>query len=297
MSSGNTHVAVLQETITEEIFKAFGWSPHGLWRQALNPVFRRPAHKFAQFAASFDARVAEFGLQSAVTWALERFVERVEADGAENIPLSGPLLIVSNHPGTYDGFSILKHVPRQDVKVVVSGIPFTHSLPATHQHLIFSTRDTHTRMNTLRSMLRHLKNDGALLIFPCGRLEPDPDILPGAEKTLADWSPSIEFVMRKVPQVQILVSIVSGVLAPTCLRNPLTRLRKPAWERQRIAEFIQIMRQVLSDKKYTLIPRVSFAQTFTPAELSASGESSYLMDNVIFRAQMLLSHHTVSPTR
>ncbi len=40
----------------------------------------------------------------------------------------------------------------------------------------------------------------AVLIFPTGRIDPDPALSPEAVHDLGKWSPSIEIILRHVPQ-------------------------------------------------------------------------------------------------
>ncbi len=136
MTDQMAHVRDLTKNLTDEIMRALSLSPTGWARKLLGPVFWPPAHRFAKLAATFDQRVAECGLQEAATWVLPKFVPAVEALGQDAIPREGPLLIASNHPGTVDGLAILSQVPRDDVKVVVTGIPFVQGLPGLRDHLI-----------------------------------------------------------------------------------------------------------------------------------------------------------------
>ena len=45
-------------------------------------------------------------------WLLSQLVTGVTVRGAEAIPLTGPLIVVSNHPGAYDSVAILASLPR-----------------------------------------------------------------------------------------------------------------------------------------------------------------------------------------
>ena len=141
-------------------------------------------------------------------------------------------------------------------------------------------------------MIRQVQEGGAVLIFPSGLVDPDPAFLSGAYQELGVWSPSLELVMQKVPEVKVLVTIVSGVLAPACLRNPLTRLPKEKWQQQKLAEFLQVMQQLVFARNFGLTPKVSFAPPFTAAELMANGDSSDILQAIIDQARQLLAIHT-----
>ena len=104
-------------------------------------------------------------------------------NGREHIPQEGPLLIVSNHPGAIDGIAIGASLPRDDLSVVATGFPLLKRLPSASQRIIFI--DPHAPINLagVRSTISHLEGGGAVLIFPSGRVEPDPAILPSAQET------------------------------------------------------------------------------------------------------------------
>ena len=62
------------------------------------------------------------------------------------------------------------------------------------------------------------------------------------------------------------------MLAPACLRNPLTRLPKERWRQQKLAEFIQVIQQLLFKRDYKLTPRVYFGPPrFVDDRLAQSG--------------------------
>lgn len=294
MESQAELVRRLTHYITDQIFLAFGLSAQGWARRWFWPAVWPPAHAFSELAARFDQKVAEEGLSAAMRWLLPRFVRGLWLKGKENIPTEGPLLVVSNHPGTVDSVAIAATLPRPDLKIVATGIPFLKELPITRKHLIYATLDPHERMVTLRQSLQHLKEGGALLIFPSGRIDPDPLVLPGAEKALEHWSASVELLLRRLPQTRLLITMVSGVLEPGCMRNPLVRLRRLDWEQRRIAEFIQVIQQLLIPRRFSLIPRLSFGPPLQVSQLYEEARSGSLLTAVIQRARQVLSEHVIT---
>jgi hypothetical protein len=284
----------LQETILDEIFKALGMPPETWFSKLLEPLVWIPAHRFAELGAKFDEYVARTNFSEASRWVLPRFVQNIEVKEAENIPPEGPLLIAANHPGTYDVLAIAASLPRPDLKIIASARPFIVGLPSTARHLIYTTLNSHERMTVIRAAIRHLKENGALLIFPGGNIEPDPAILPGAEESLASWSPSLEIMLRRVPQTRVLVAIVSGVLAPECLRSPLTRLHHQLRDRQRVAEFIQVIQQMLFGQKFELTPKIIFGKLFTTSDLIKEYGTSGMIQAIIEKARGLLSQSSIS---
>ncbi len=75
------------------------------------------------------------------------------------------------------------------------------------------TKDDDTlRANAVRRSIQHLKDGGAVLIFPSGQIDPDPAVLPGAREALEKWSKSIAIMLRRVPETRLVSAITSGVL-------------------------------------------------------------------------------------
>jgi hypothetical protein len=287
------YVKRLRCMITDEIFKALGIPPGSLSRRLFGPLFWLPAQHFARLAAAFDEQVSQFGFAAAAKWAVERFAEGMEVQGAETIPNKEPLLIVSNHPGVFDALAIAANLPRDDLKIVITGIPFTFALPySTHNHLIYATREPQQRMTVLRKIIRLLEEGHAVLIFPSGGIDPDPATLTGAPYSLKNWSASLEIMLRKAPQTQVLVTIVSGVLNHHFVRSPLVWLRKNRRDRQRVAEFLQIIQQVIWGTRLGLRPWITFSQPLPASQIDRGvGSAERFLPTIITQAHQLMALH------
>lgn len=296
MNDIKAEVSQLRRTVTDEIFRVAGFSRKGLVRKIFGPVLWPPAHRIASIFADFDLDVATLGLRDASRRLVQRFVDEVQINGQSNVPRKGPLVVASNHPGTLDGWAIMSNIPRDDMKVVVEGFPFFHSLPATAPHLIFTPPDTQGRMGVVRSMISHLRDGGGILIFPSGKLDPDPQVLPGASDALSTWSPSLGLILKKVPQTQVMVTIVSGVLSKTCVNNPIPNFFDEWWMKLRVAEFIQVVQQILISRDFNLMPKISFGDPVTIDEILEHVDSSGVMLDIIDRARQLLEIHTHEPS-
>jgi hypothetical protein len=281
--------AELRRAINTDILQAVGLPPASPLRAALRPLFWPPVHSFARVAAEFDRQVAQSGLMDAVRWVLPRFVDGVHALGAENIPTTGPLVVASNHPGASDGLAIASCLPRNDLKVVVTDRPFFRGLHAASSYLIYTPRDTSGRMGVVREAVRHLRSGGSLLIFAHGHVEPDPEVTPGAEEALEKWSPSVPLLLRQVPGASLVITVVSGVLAPSALRHPLTRLREDWQGRQLLAEFVQIAQQVLVRRRFGLVPTVRFGNPLAASDLLAGRDLNAALAAILVRARELLA--------
>jgi len=291
MEPNQAQVDTIRETITDEIFYALGLSRSGWARRVFGTIFRRPASRFAELAVNFDNTVSEQGFCQASRLFLPQFIESVQVSGKDNIPANGPLLIATNHPGTIDGLLITGYLPRDDFKLIISGVPFVQSFPATSRYLIYTSYNTHERIKTVRTAVRHLKNGGALMIMPRGNVDPDPAFMPGAHEALDLWSPSLALFLRQVPQTSVQVTIISGVLDPKFLRYPIVKIRRGDVERQKLAEFIQIMMQLFSSRKVSINPSVSFAPLLTPTVLQDVVSTQGLMHSITTHAHEALDDH------
>ncbi|MGE5122902.1 MAG: 1-acyl-sn-glycerol-3-phosphate acyltransferase, partial [Acidobacteriaceae bacterium] len=260
-----------------------------LIRRMFGPLFRLPTHRFAQVACTFDRYVEEYGFREAALRILPVFARAFEAQNIESVPRDGPLLITSNHPGTCDSIVIAASVPRPDLKIVATGIPFVQGLRNAADHLIYTTRDVHERMMVVRSVIRHLREGGAVLIFPSGRIDPDPALSSEAAQDLGKWSPSLELVLRHVPQTQVLLTVVSGVLSARWRNNWFVRQFRDDHMARSVAEFLQVIQQMLFPNSVDVTPRLTFSDPLTANELAQPGEG--MLDGMIERARCLMEDH------
>ncbi len=278
----------LMQELSLEIWKVLGLSPDTRLRHLLNPVLWAPLHRFAEWASEFDRTVAESGLRQAAGKVLPRLVNRLEVEGQQQVPTSGPLLVVSNHPGSADGLAIAASLPRNDLKIVISALPFIRSLTNSAQHLIYTDPfEPHKRMEVVRSSIRHLREGGALLIFPRGKVEPDPAWLPGAMDSLSRWSASLGLIARSVPEANIVTTIVSGVLARGSLRNPVTRWPRDPRKRQLLAEITQVIQQALFPYGISVTTRLSYGKPIVAGDRDARE----LTHEIVEYAKQLLNDH------
>jgi hypothetical protein len=118
----------LRKSLIDEIIKSVGLPRTPFWQKVFSPIFWLPTDRFSRFGSNFDKLITKSGFNKAINNALTFFVGGVEVHGGNNIPKKGPLLVVSNHPGTYDAVVIAANLPRDDVKIVSSGIPFIQKM-------------------------------------------------------------------------------------------------------------------------------------------------------------------------
>lgn len=284
-------VRLLRERITDEVFLALGLTRTGLLRRYFGWLLRLPTQRFANIFSSADQAARERGLHGAGQELLKNLSVQVQAKGLENLPLEGPLIVASNHPGAYDSAALAASIPRPDVKIIVYEIPFYHALESIQQHMIFVSPNPDLRMSALRAAIEHLRTGGALIQFGTGRIDPDPWVHTGSAENLQNWSPSLEIMLRKVPETQLTLAMVSGVLMHRFARHPLTYLRKHPIDRRRIAEFTQVIWQLITGKKPDVFPHISFAPPVAATQLQSESSGRW-MESIITRARTLLAEHT-----
>lgn len=278
----------LRRAITEEIYAALGLAPDTRFRHLINPLVWASTSRFVRVAEKFDRIVADSGFPAAAREILPKFLSRLEVKGQDAVPKQGPVLVAANHPGAADVLAIAGSLPRDDLKIVVSDLGFLRGLPNAARNFIYTPpMDSHQRMEVVRASIRHLREGGTLLIFPRGMVEPDPDHLPGAEASLSDWSASLGIIARAVPQVEIVTAIISGVLSRWSLSNPIARLRRHPRDRQRLAEFLQVIEQMVSPLRPTVSARLSFGRP-----MRATGQDPRSVTRqVVEDARRLLGKH------
>ena len=282
---------MLKDTITAEVLGAMSLPITGWPRRLLAPVVDRALGRFAEIFAAFDLDVRQLGTGEGARRFLPHLVEGWQQASAEAIPAQGPLLVASNHPGATDSVTIMACLPRKDLKIVISDVPFTRALPAGQDHLIYASPEVDGRVHAVREMVRHLQEGGSLLIFPGGVLDPDPVLLPGAWERLGAWSRSIVLALRRAPETRLVCAIASGVLAPRFLSHPLTRLAPKGWQRFKLAEVLQILRQLGSGKRFGIRPRVTFGGPRTLAELRQSYGQDDDLGAIVSYARDVLAEH------
>jgi 1-acyl-sn-glycerol-3-phosphate acyltransferase len=270
------HFDELVRINTAELLKAFGLERAGWPRALLARLARRPIHRFSRQLQTYEELVAREGLQAGSHWLIERLVRRLDVSRLENIPRQGPLLVVANHPGIYDATALFAALPRPDLRVVAAERPFLRALPNTASYLL-SVGDTPAdRLGLTRRAARHLRQGGALLLFPGGQIEPDPAALPDAAATLPDWSGSVEVFARLNRDLTVVPALVSGVVSRAALRHPLTWLRRSSNDRRWLAATLQFMRTSLSD----LNVRIDFGAPISAADLPANRDGTAVREAV-----------------
>jgi hypothetical protein len=276
------------QTILDEIYKALGASTQPWYRRFLDPLLSIPINRFAGICVGLDQRIHSDGFTSAAKWTLPFFIEQVFFTGERSIPPQGPLLVISNHPGGVDSVCITVGLNRDDLKIVAYEVPFYRTLPNVSDHFIYATDNKLERMRALRESIRHLQSGCALLLFASATIDPDPAVAEGAEKELEGWSPSIPIILRMVPNVQVVLCIAGGLIAPRYIDHPITKLRREPLDKRRLAEFLQILNQILFKKTFHLRPLIYFSKPIQPDQLRTNNSEESILSNVIDRARNMV---------
>ena len=265
MRTEREQIEALTRVCVDDLVSGFGLGGLRRGRRFLELLSRVPAQRVAREIANYDQIVGESGLNAGGDWALKRMVGRVEIEGRERVPTEGSLLLVSNHPGLADAVVLFSSIPRQDVRVVAAQWPLLDALPNTSRYLITVAKASSNRFAVLKAAGRHLKQGGALLNFPAGRMEPDPAVWPGAIEALERWSTSVDLFARLAPNLIVVPVAVSGVFSPIALRNPLTSLRRREEDRWWLASNLQMLVPALRN----VTVRVTFGIPIRAADADA----------------------------
>jgi len=146
-------------------------------------------------------------------------------------PARGPVLVVSNHPGTYDTMALLAAVGRDDVAIVAFDRAFLRALPSFSRHLLLVPEapagDAAARARGVRQAIRLLRDGRAVVHFGAGRIEPDPAFdAPAAGGLLAEWHVGLAALVRGAASAEgvVVPAIAQGVHSRRAKRSLVNRV-------------------------------------------------------------------------
>lgn len=285
----NARLDLLTRVNLDDLLVSLGWERSTLGRSAASILFRRLARQFARQVIDFDEQVSRHGLQEGSRRTLPAFLKTLHIEGQENIPASGPLLILANHPGMADTLALFAALPRPDLRVIGNDRLFLRALPAVSNHLIFVPEQKQGRMQVLRAMVNQLRCGTAILTFPAGQIEPDPVVIPGAVGSLETWSESLAVPIRLVPELTIVIAVVSSVLAPQATYHPLTYLRHHKKDREHLGAAIQLFTNILVPNIWPVHAGITFAPPLPAAALAYLHDPRAITQAVIEYARPYVS--------
>jgi len=282
----------ITNVLFSQIMSVMGLKRPNLITRVLFLLLKSPVKRMSNMLVELDQNIAQKGRSQAAQELMRHFVTSVDVRGAENIPEHGPLLLMCNHPAAYDAIILAACIGRDDLKILGSDVEIIKKFPNIANLIIPVPYQIPSRLQTVRASIQHLKNGGALLIFPRGNVEPDPAVSPGAEESLNGWSPSLELFLRKVPQTISVVAIASGILSEKWFKNPLIKLWNKYEQRQKVAEIFQVATQLITGRKTTSTPLVSFSLPLSIDDLGGEGvPEGTLLASLVEQARRLLADH------
>lgn len=240
------------ETLTQinldDLVSSFGWQDHALPASFLRFLFRKPAETFARHMLEFDNTIGQYGIHEGGRNLLNRYVKEIRVFGADRIPDSA-FLALSNHPGMTDTVALFAALNRKDLQIIALDRPFLNALPHTSKQLFYVHEDAAKRMSLVRQVSSHLKNGGAILTFPAGHIEPDPEVYAGAVDSLQSWTDSVGVFIRMAPQAAILPVLVRGVVSAKYANHWLLKIKKTKEEKEKLATALQLLGMVIFNEK------------------------------------------------
>lgn len=273
----------------DDLVSSVGWEKQPVLASFLQNLFRAPARKFAGQVVDFDNDVGQADLAEASRRMMRKYYVRdVRVHGRENVPTNGPVLFLSNHPGMTDTISLFAAIDRTDLKIIALHRPFLELLENTTKQLFFIDDDHSKRMNAVRQVSNHLRNNGSVLTFPAGEIEPDPDVYPGALDSLNTWTDSAGVFVRFARDTQIVPVLVSGVIWEKTARHWLARLKRTRFEREKLAAALQLLAYITRDARPNTV-HVCFAKPVSLDEVGST-EAQAIHRVVIQRMKDLLQN-------
>jgi hypothetical protein len=281
-------ISRLTEINLDDLVNSIGWQDSPRLAKILRTLFRPAARKFARQMMEFDSQAGETDLAGASKSMLENYVKDVRVFGLDRIPSHGPVLALSNHPGMTDTLCLFAALNRADLRSIALDRPFLQSLPNVSRQLFFISDELGGRLGAVRKAAAHLRGGGTLLTFPAGKIEPDPQIYPGALESLNHWTDSAGVFLRFAPETQILPMLVSNVLWKKIVSNPITKLKKDRDEREKLGAAFQLLSHVI----FNFHPLIVTVQVGEPVGLEeiGSNELAAIHEAVLARMRTLVEN-------
>jgi hypothetical protein len=271
----------------DDLVSSFGWQDHSLLARIARGIFHPPAQTFAKLMLEFDADVGKHGLVNASRLALGHFVRDVLVFGLDRVPNSS-FLTLSNHPGMTDTLALFAAINRPALKIIALDRPFLMALPNLSRQLFFVSDDSTSRMRLVRQVSGHLRNGGTALTFPAGKIEPDPNVYPGAMDTLQTWTDSVGIFVRLAPETVILPVLVRNVIWNKTAKHPLLKIKKEREEREKLAAALQLLAMVMWNAKPVTVT-VQIGNVINPQKLGIK-DTQVLHQAVLTEMKSLLEN-------
>jgi len=235
------HRTTLTRYNLDDVVVAFGAQQRPLRRIVVRALAWVPAARLAQTLVEADGLAAAGSLPAACALLIDRIAGASDIIDAAQIPATGAVICVANHPGLVDVAGLCVAIGRADIRIIAAERPLLRALPGFTQHLISVPDSGPGRAQALRAAVRHLRAGGALLTFPAGRIEADPAVQADAHVTLPLWSDMPATLRRAVPGVPLVAMLASGVTSARALHNPLVQRVPVRSDREWLAATLQLI--------------------------------------------------------
>ena len=277
---------ILTEINLDDLVSSFGWDERTLPAVILKWLFRSPAEKFARMMLEFDTLTLSSSLPTSSRQTLNRFAQNIQIFGKEFVPQDGPVLFLSNHPGMVDTLALFACIHRDDLRIIALDRPFLQSLPNIAHHLLFVGENPFERVRVVKRTTAHLRQGGAVLTFPAGKIEPDPQVYPGALDSLKNWTDSSGVFLRLAPETMIVPVLVSGVLWDKAVKFPITRVKSTREDREKLGAALQLLAHIIFSARPLKI-NVRFARPISLLEVGTT-DISVIHKLIILRMHDLI---------
>jgi 1-acyl-sn-glycerol-3-phosphate acyltransferase len=274
----------------DDLFASLGWQVRSLLARLIRPLFMGPARAFARHLVAFDEAIGGRGLTEASRLLQRSYVKEVRVHGLDRLP-SGPVLVLSNHPGLTDTVSLFVALNRPDLKIIALKRPFLEALTNMSRQLFYVMEDPASRMGLVRRVSTHLRGGGAVLTFPAGQIEPDPQVYPGAVDSLQTWTDSVGVFVRMAPGTVIVPVLVRGVVWEKAARHPLLALKRTREEKEKLASALQLLATVM----FGIRPVTVTVQIGRPISPSDPGSQASIHHAVLAEMRSLIENPPEGP--
>jgi hypothetical protein len=224
-----------------DLHRSFKVADRPLLRHLVTLIGWLPARRLAMSMAACDALAGSAGLAAAGQVIVKDYAGALDIVDSEHFPTHGPLLICANHPGMVDASALFTAIPRNDVRVLAADRPLLRALPNIAARLICVPDDARGRALAMRQAIQHVRQGGALLTFPAGRIEPDPALMADAASTLPSWSDFTALLCRTIPDLPVVGVLISGVISGRALRNRWVQRINERKDREWTAATLQLI--------------------------------------------------------
>ena len=272
----------------DDLIASFGCDGQRWLTPFLRMILQAPARKFAGQMVDFDAAVRHHGELGRASRAMleQHYVRGLRIHGRDQTPTKGPALFLANHPGLADAISLIAAINRPDLKIISLRRPFLEALQHIAWHLFFVDDNLGKRVILAHEVAAYLRAGGAVLSFPAGKIEPDPEVWGDALQSLNTWVDSARFIVKLAPETHIVPVLVQGVVWEKTARHWLTRIRRTRSERDRLAVTLQLLSMVVRGTKPTTV-NVRFAAPITLD--NGSMEPAAIHQAVVGRMRQLIT--------